>query len=145
MKKHFFYLTYMFALAATLPANADNVPWQNPQINEINREAMHAHFIPFINEDAALAQQALPDLQRFEINSKTERRVSLNGTWKFLFSKNNDACPADFHKPGYSTRKWKNIEVPGSWELQGFDAPIYTDVSYPFPCNPPYVPATIIR
>lgn len=75
----------MFALAATLPANADNVPWQNPQINEINREAMHAHFIPFINEDAALAQQALPDLQRFEINSQTERRVSLNGTWKFLF------------------------------------------------------------
>lgn len=141
MKKHFFYLTYMLALAATLPANADNVPWQNPQINEINREAMHAHFIPFINEDAALAQQALPDLQRFEINSQTERRVSLNGTWKFLFSKNNDACPADFHKPGYSTRKWKNIEVPGSWELQGFDAPIYTDVSYPFPCNPPYVPA----
>ena len=67
----------MFALAATLPANADNVPWQNPQINEINREAMYAHFIPFINEDAALAQQALPDLQRFEINSKTERRVSL--------------------------------------------------------------------
>ena len=71
MKKLFFYLTYMLALAATLPANADNVPWQNPQINEINREAMHAHFIPFINEDAALAQQALPDLQRFEINSKT--------------------------------------------------------------------------
>lgn len=131
----------MLALAATLPANADNVPWQNPQIHEINREAMHAHFISFINEDAALAQQALPDLQRFEINSKTERRVSLNGTWKFLFSKNNDTCPADFHKPGYSTRKWKNIEVPGSWELQGFDAPIYTDVSYPFPCNPPYVPA----
>lgn len=31
--------------------------------------------------------------------------------------------------------------MPGSWELQGFDAPIYTDVSYPFPCNPPYVPA----
>lgn len=44
MKKHFFYLTYMFALAATLPANADNVPWQNPQINEINREAMHTSF-----------------------------------------------------------------------------------------------------
>lgn len=48
---------------------------------------MHAHFLPFIDENAALAQQALPDLQRFEINARTERRISLNGTWKFLFSK----------------------------------------------------------
>ena len=67
-------------------------------------------------------------------------RITLDGTWKFLFSKNNDLCPKDFHKPGFSTRKWGKIEVPGSWELQGFDAPIYTDTRYPFPPNPPYVP-----
>lgn len=35
---------------------------------------------------------------------------------------------------------WKDIEVPGSWELQGFDAPIYTDTRYPFPADPPHVP-----
>ena len=110
----------------------------------MNREPMHAHFIPFINESAALSQQALPDVERFAVNPKSERRISLNGVWKFL-SKNNDECPADFYKPGYSTRKWKDIKVPGSWELQGFDAPIYTDVSYPFPCNPPYVQPIIIR
>lgn len=46
MKKHFFYITYLLAFTATLPAQADNVPWQNPQINEINREPMHAHFLP---------------------------------------------------------------------------------------------------
>jgi len=120
---------------------ADNEPWQNPQVNEMNREPMHAHFIPFTNEANALKQRSLPADVRFDVNPATERRISLDGTWKFLFSKNNDLCPKDFHKPGYNTRKWSKIQVPGSWELQGFDAPIYTDTRYPFPANPPHVPA----
>lgn len=125
----------------SLSSFADNVqPWQDATINEINREPMHAHFIPYISEEAALNQLKEDDITRFEVNPNVERRVSLNGTWKFLYSKNNSECPEDFHKPGYNTRKWKNIEVPGSWELQGFDAPIYTDVSYPFPTNPPVQP-----
>lgn len=139
MYKSFLYVVLLSYLIP-IGLHADVEPWENPQINAINREPMSAHFIPFINEDAALAQQYLPDAERFEVNTKTERRISLNGTWKFLFSKNNSECPDDFYKPGFSTRKWKNIEVPGSWELQGFDAPIYTDVSYPFPTNPPFVP-----
>lgn len=141
MKRHFFYIACILASFTTKRIYAESVPWQDPQVNEINREPMHAHFIPFISEKAALAQQALPDLQRFEVNPQTERRISLDGTWKFLFSRNNDACPSDFHHTDYNTSQWKDIEVPGSWELQGFDSPIYTDVSYPFPCNPPYVPS----
>ena len=136
MKHTAFILTFICATAW-----ADNSqPWQDARINEINREPMTAHFLPFISEQAALAQQALPDEKRFEVNPATERRISLNGTWKFLYSKNNDTCPEDFQKPGYNTKKWKDIQVPGSWELQGFDAPIYTDTRYPFPPNPPYVP-----
>ena len=134
---------YTFLLSSLLctDALADNEPWQNPQVNEMNREPMHAHFTPFTNEANALKQRALPADVRFDVNPATERRITLDGTWKFLFSKNNDLCPKDFHKPGFSTRKWSKIEVPGSWELQGFDAPIYTDTRYPFPPNPPYVPA----
>ncbi|MFR3188171.1 MAG: glycoside hydrolase family 2 TIM barrel-domain containing protein [Phocaeicola sp.] len=139
MKKHFYISSFILSLTCA-SAWGDNVPWQDARVNEINRESLEAHFLPFINEKAALDQQALPDVKRFEVNTATERRVSLNGTWKFLFSKNNDACPENFYKQGYSTRKWSNIEVPGSWEVQGFDAPIYTDTRYPFPPNPPYVP-----
>ena len=130
-------------LLGTLMASsvlADEVPWQNPQVNAINREPMAAHFTPFVNGAAALAQRALPAEQRFDVNTKTERRISLDGTWRFLYSKNNEACPTDFHRTGYNTRRWSKIEVPGSWELQGFDAPIYTDTRYPFPANPPHVP-----
>lgn len=130
------FLSFLF----TASAWADNEPWQDPRINEINREAMTAHFVPYINEAYALKQQALPAKLRFDVNPTAERRISLDGTWQFLFSKNNDKCPKDFYKPEYNTRKWSPIKVPGSWELQGFDAPIYTDTRYPFPANPPHVP-----
>lgn len=99
---------YSFISALLICSNmlANNEPWQNPQVNEINREPMHAHFIPFTNEANALKQHSLPADVRFNVNPATERRISLDGTWKFLFSKNNELCPKDFHKPGYNTRKW---------------------------------------
>lgn len=134
-----FLLVILFFHGAALLA--DDVPWQNPQINEINREPMRAHFIPFVSEESALAQHNLPTNRRFALNRSVERRISLNGAWQFLYSRNNDECPTDFHKPSYRTKGWKTIQVPGSWELQGFDKPIYTDVDYPFPANPPHVPS----
>ena len=130
-----------FMAVGSTTVKADEVkPWQDPTINQINREPMHAHFTPYVSEKAALHQLTLDDVSRFAVNPEVERRVSLNGRWKFLYSKNNDLCPKDFHRKGYSTRKWKDITVPGSWELQGFDMPIYTDVAYPFPVNPPVQP-----
>lgn len=108
---------------------SEQVPWQNPQVNGINREPMHAHFTPYGTEQDALTE-----------NLPSKRMVSLDGTWKFLFSKNIDVCPKDFYRTNYNVKNWKDIRVPGIWELQGFDAPIYTDVRYPFPANPPFVP-----
>ncbi len=133
----YFLITFLFTSTIS---KADNVPWQNPKINQINREPINAHFIPFTNEENALAQQSLPISDRFALNDQTERRISLNGTWKFNYSKNNELSPTDFYKLGYNIDEWNDITVPGSWELQGFDAPIYTDVVYPFPPNPPFVP-----
>lgn len=133
------YILISFLCVFTI-SKADNVPWQDPQINEINREPISAHFTPYTSETNALSQLNLPSNKRFDVNSSIERRVSLNGTWKFKYAKNNDLAPADFYKESYKTNKWDNIKVPGSWELQGFDSPIYTDVDYPFPANPPFVP-----
>ena len=140
MKKYFLFLSAFLAMEATAVHADDVKPWQNATINEINREPMHAHFIPFKTEKAALEQLKMDDVKRFAVNEGEERRISLNGVWKFHYSKNNSLCPANFHKKDYNTRKWKDIQVPGSWELQGFDKPIYTDVSYPFPTNPPIQP-----
>lgn len=137
-KQPFYILLCLFCTFLNL--SADNVPWQNARIPGINREPMYAHFTPFISEQAALRQLSLPDIKRFALNMQTERRICLDGTWKFCYSKNEGLSPKDFFKTDYDVRSWKDIQVPGSWELQGFDAPIYTDVTYPFPANPPFVP-----
>jgi beta-galactosidase len=138
------YIIALFILLAPGVAGAvgtGEVPWQDPAVNSIGREAMHAHFVPFRSEGHALRQASLDPPACFAVNPAAERRVSLDGTWKFLYSKNPDDCPEGFEAPGYDTRGWADIAVPGSWELQGFDAPIYTDTRYPFPADPPFVPA----
>lgn len=104
--------------------------WENPLINQINREPAHAHLVPYRSEEGALSK-----------NADAERRHSLNGVWKFHYSKNPASRPVDFFAEGYDYSEWKDIKVPGSWELQGFDAPIYTDTRYAFPPDPPHVPA----
>ena len=113
-------------------------PWQDQRVNSINREPMNAHILPFASQKAALDNRSLPASQRYS-SLTGQRRVSLDGTWDFLYFRNDSLCPENIHHS--RLKKPSRIEVPGSWELQGFDAPIYTDTRYPFPANPPYVPA----
>jgi beta-galactosidase len=94
--------------------------WENPQITGINKEAPHASFIHYSGEK--------------------QEYISLNGKWKFHYAKNPGQRPKDFFLSNYDVSEWDKIMVPGHWELQGFDAPIYTDVDYPFPSNPPFLP-----
>lgn len=59
------------------------------------------------------------------------KKVSLNGIWKFGFLANGD---------WEQVQTWDEIEVPSCWELKGYGAPNYTNINYPFPYDPPYVP-----
>lgn len=120
------------------PAASD--PWQDATVTHINRMPMTAHYLPFTSENGALAQLKMDDTRRFQLNTQNERRRSLDGVWKFKLVKNPSLALTDFFKTSYNVNDWQNINVPGSWELQGFDAPIYTDVTYPFKANPPFVP-----
>ena len=140
MKKLNLLLLFIFLFSKSPTYSMSSEPWQNPTINEINREPMRAHFTPYISEQVALEQLKKPILERLKLNVDGERRLSLNGIWKFKYAKNPELAPKEFWKADFNASNWKPIEVPGSWELQGFDAPIYTDVSYPFPVNPPFVP-----
>ena len=58
--------------------------------------------------------------------------TSLNGIWNFAFFENGD-------RAGEPT-EWKPIEVPSCWQLKGYEAPNYTNVNSPYPCDPPVVP-----
>ena len=94
-------------------------------------EAPRAYFIPFNNEEAAKAgdREASP---RFSL---------LSGEWQFRFFARPGLVPEDFPQNGLKDAV--AVPVPGNWQLYGLpetDRPNYTNVNYPIPYDPPYVP-----
>jgi len=67
-------------------------------------------------------------------------RVDLDGQWRFNLVARADLVTAGFEKPGFDDAHWAQIEVPGHWQMQGHGSPAYTNVRYPFPVDPPFVP-----
>src|SRR5690349_16931503 len=73
-------------------------------------------------------------------------RLSLNGTWKFRYCEGLRDLTAGFEATGFDDRGFDDIEVPSCWQLAGvpgptrYGAPAYTNVTYPFPVDPPRVP-----
>ncbi|MDD2611192.1 MAG: glycoside hydrolase family 2 TIM barrel-domain containing protein [Bacteroidales bacterium] len=118
-----------YILLVQIKAQSAVPDWENPRIFSINKEAPRATAFPYENEKAA-AQ---------DIQEQSPWFLSLNGIWKFNWVQSPDSRPADFYKDTYNTENWKEIKVPGNWELQGYGTPIYTNVVYPFPKNPPYI------
>jgi beta-galactosidase len=103
--------------------------WENPAVSEINREVPRAYFIPYANAE----QASQNDLW------KSPFIQSLNGIWKFNLSHTPYVRPFYFFKDDYDTDDWKTIKVPGNWELQGFDVPIYSNIRYPHEATPPVI------
>src|SRR5690606_14589209 len=64
----------------------------------------------------------------------------LNGQWKFNWVPKPADRPVNFYKTDYNHSNCKEISVPGNWELNGYGTPIYTNIIYPFPKNPPSIP-----
>ena len=103
--------------------------WENPAVNEINREAPHAYFIPYAN-----AEQA----SQYDI-WQSPFIQTLNGIWQFNLSHTPDVRPFYFFKDDFDTKDWKTIKVPANWEMHGFDIPIYTNIRYPHEATPPTI------
>lgn len=65
----------------------------------------------------------------------------LSGNWKFHSSPSPFLGPSNFWQPCFDSASWASITVPGHWQLQGLGGPpIYTNLPYPFPVDPPHVP-----
>ncbi|MFI6208487.1 glycoside hydrolase family 2 TIM barrel-domain containing protein [Streptomyces sp. NPDC051041] len=90
-------------------------------------------------EDVAPGRGTLPP--RAWYASSDAKSLSLNGSWRFRLSPAADAEDDAFAAPGYDAGHWAEVSVPGHWVLQGHGAPIYTNHLYPFPVDPPHVPA----
>ncbi|MDY3852667.1 MAG: glycoside hydrolase family 2 TIM barrel-domain containing protein, partial [Prevotella sp.] len=76
--------------------------------------------------------------------STSRNFLSLHGNWNFHWVENADERPTDFFQPNFDDRGWKQMPVPGNWELNGYGDPVYVNVGFPwrghFKDNPPSVP-----
>ena len=63
-------------------------------------------------------------------------------TWKFVLRSEPTDLPLNWEQAGYEDKQWHDIQLPGHWQMQGYDIPIYTNTSYPFVFDPPYVSRT---
>lgn len=70
----------------------------------------------------------------------SDRFQLLNGNWKFNFYKSIYDLQEEFYQEEALTENYDEIPVPGIWQNYGYDSHQYTNVRYPIPLDPPYVP-----
>ncbi len=113
---------FTLLLLGTAYAGAQVAPdWENPLVVGINKENYHATLTLPSKKEAC------------------EEIISLNGKWQFKWSPNPDSRPVDFYKNDFNTDGWDRIVVPGSWQMQGYGKPIYSNIPYPFQKDEPRV------
>ena len=114
--------------------SAQQEPWKDPEVNQINREPMHSAFFAYENSEKAS-----------DGNMKNSSNyLSLNGTWKFNWVEHAWQRPTAFYEVGLNDSGWDKMPVPGLWELNGFGDPVYVNIGYAwrsqYENNPPLVP-----
>lgn len=97
--------------------------YENLKCLHENTLSPRAHYIPYDSVEKAL------------VGDKTVSKyyTLLNGEWDFKYFERDIDCPA-------TISDWDKIEVPSCWQLKGYEKPYYTNVNYPYPIDPPYVP-----
>ncbi len=115
--KHFIFAA---AVVLCLNANAQQHDWENQYVLQKNRMPARAAFIPYLSQNG--------DMQ-----------ISLNGEWKFNWTKTPDKQPQDFFNTSFDDSGWKTFPVPGDWEMNGYGTPIYSSSGYTFKIDPPFV------
>lgn len=104
--------------------------WQNPGIFQINREPARSHYIPFAGATQAKGGR----------RGASPFYLTLNGSWKFQYRESVTLVKEAFYEEGFDAGAWDDLIVPSCWQTNGYDQMHYTNVNYPFPVDPPYVP-----
>lgn len=131
-RKIIFLLSFVTAAIPSLSQTFNE--WQNPAVNEINRLPMHTNHFAFETVDAAKNNN----------RCASSNYLTLNGIWNFNWVEDADMRPLDFFKTDFNDKSWKEMEVPGIWELNGYGDPVYVNAGYAwsnqYRNNPPFVP-----
>ena len=100
---------------------------EDPHVLHVGTLPSHAYFIPYTHRSRAMEGD----------RTQSERFVALNGEWAFHYFHSFEELPDEFLPENYLDA---TIPVPSVWQTQGYDAHQYTNVRYPFPYDPPFVP-----
>nr|AWC67556.1 ELAV-LacZ fusion [Drosophila melanogaster] len=100
--------------------------WENPGVTQLNRLATHSPFASWRNSEEARTDRPSQQLR------------SLNGEWRFAWFPAPEAVPESWLE--CDLPEADTVVVPSNWQMHGYDAPIYTNVTYPITVNPPFVP-----
>ena len=104
--------------------------YENPHILHVNTMPNRAYFIPDARRNDALVEHRETS-QRFQL---------LDGTWQFRYYHSIYDLQDPFYAPGCDLADYDTIPVPSVWQNYGYDHHQYTNIRYPFPADPPYVP-----
>lgn len=121
---------FAIAFALNLPAQ-ERTPapyWEEPEVFAENKLAPRATLIPYTSTEDAIER------------GESEWVMDISGEWRFHWTKTPAERPEGFWAMDYDDNGWGSIPVPGNWEINGYGVPIYTNVIYPHPLNPPYIP-----
>ena len=88
-----------------------------------------------IYEDVHCTSENRLEPRSYYIPEGKSEYTLLNGKWRFAYFDRDIDVPEDINK-------WDTIDVPSCWQLRGYGSPNYTNINYPYPCDPPYVPDT---
>ena len=107
--------------------------YENLSILHENTMPARAYYIP--------ASKRMDNL--VEHREESDRMQLLNGTWKFQYFNSIYDIQDSFFEKDYDTEHFDVIQVPSVWQMAGYDVHQYTNIRYPFPFDPPYVPQDI--
>mmetsp|Transcript_19151 Transcript_19151/g.32058 ORF Transcript_19151/g.32058 Transcript_19151/m.32058 type:complete len:1417 (+) Transcript_19151:42-4292(+) len=127
-------------------SSANNpLDWENSQIVSRNKRFPHTVLRSFHSVDSSLqfwanGGQPIDQLKSCNMMFLTGLPGEPDPTqaWKFLLVGKPSEAPSSWELPEFSdSQRWNNIALPGHWQLQGYDMPIYTNTVYPFRFDPP--------
>lgn len=107
--------------------------YENLSVLHENTMPARAYYIP--------ASRRMDNL--VEHREESDRMQLLNGTWKFQYFNSIYDIKNSFFEKNYDTENFDEIQVPSVWQMAGYDTHQYTNIRYPFPFDPPYVPQDI--
>ena len=107
--------------------------YENLSVLHENTMPARAYYIP--------ASRRMDNL--VEHREESDRMQLLNGTWKFQYFNSIYDVQDSFFEKNYDTENFDEIQVPSVWQMAGYDTHQYTNIRYPFPFDPPYVPQDI--